>query len=333
MELQNTTRTRNERVLIVDGLNTFIRTWTVTPISNEEHYHVGGVIGFLKSVGFAIKQLNPTRLVIVFDGKNGSSARKKVDSNYKSNRDGAALRMHKSFLDKMVNEDPDESMKRQYNWLIELLSLLPVTTMIYDMVEADDVIGYLASDVLRETEQCVIMSTDKDFLQLINDKTIVWSPTKKQVYNKTTIRSEFGLSHNNLLMYRILDGDKSDNIQGVKGCGLKTIIKRFPEIVNDDKLDIEDIFKLSNKRLAESKIYKEILDSETRVRTNYELMQLSSVNISGITKMNILDRFNEELDEFNKLKFIKLIHTYGMADLMPNVQSWLNETYGRLLSN
>ena len=332
MELNNKERTRNERVLIVDGLNTFIRTWTVTPVSNDKDYHVGGVVGFLKSVGYAIKQVQPTRLVIVFDGKGGSKSRKKVDSNYKANRDGASLRVHRSFLEKMVTETADESMQRQYNWLVELLSALPITTMIYDMVEADDVIGYIASDILKDAEQCVIMSTDKDFLQLVNEKTIVWSPSKKKIYNRKTIREEFGLSHNNLLMYRILDGDTSDNIQGVKGCGLKTIIKRFPEIVSDEKLDIEDIFRLSNDRLTESKIYKEILNSEARVRTNYELMQLSSVTISGIIKMNILDRFNENVDGFNKLKFIKLMSSYGMMDLFPNVHTWLRETYETLLS-
>jgi len=332
MELNKNERTRNDRVLIVDGLNTFIRTWTVTPLSNTTDYHVGGVIGFLKSVGYAIKQLNPTRVVIVFDGKGGSNTRKKLDSDYKANRSSSKLRIHRSYLDNMVDEASDESMKRQYNWLIELLSYLPLTTMIYDFVEADDVIGYITSNLLTDEENCVIMSTDKDFLQLVNKKTIVWSPTKKKVYNRQSIFDEYGIQSTNLLMYRILEGDTSDNIHGVKGCGLKTIIKRFPEIVSDTKMTVDDILNLANKRISESKIYNEIVSSESRIRMNHELMQLSDVTISGIIKMNILDRLHEEDHKFNKLEFIKIMTKYGMMDSIPDVHKWLRETFGTLLS-
>ena len=60
------------------------------------------------------------------------------------------------------------------------------------------------------------MSTDKDFLQLIDDRVKVWSPTKKKLYNKQQVLEEFGIPSRNMLTYRILDGDKSDNINGVK---------------------------------------------------------------------------------------------------------------------
>ena len=80
----------------------------------------------------------------------------------------------------MNDEDERESMKRQFVWLNELLHGLPLTTMIYDGVEADDIMAYITTNILKEDEQAVIMSTDKDFLQLVDDTTIVWSPTKKE---------------------------------------------------------------------------------------------------------------------------------------------------------
>ena len=78
-----------------------------------------------------------------------------------------------------------------------------------------------------------LMSTDKDFLQLVDEKTIIWSPTKKKIYNQKVVQEEFGLHPNNMLIYRVLDGDSSDNIL-VRGCGIKTLLKRFLELMRNE---------------------------------------------------------------------------------------------------
>ena len=83
-ELQSTEP--NDKVLIIDGLNTFIRCFSAMPTLNDDGAHVGGIVGFLRSIGYAIKTIRPTRCVIVFDGKGGSNRRKKVFSGYKANR-------------------------------------------------------------------------------------------------------------------------------------------------------------------------------------------------------------------------------------------------------
>ena len=95
-------------------------------------------------------------------------------------------------------EDEKESMKRQYVWLADILNYLPITTMIYDGCEADDVMAYISTQLLKENEQAVVMSTDKDFLQLVDDTTIVWSPTKKKLYNKELVKDEYGIESKNL---------------------------------------------------------------------------------------------------------------------------------------
>ena len=76
----------NEKVLIIDGLNTFIRVFSVIPTTNDDGIHIGGIVGFLKSVGYAIKMLAPTRTLIVFDGKGGSNRRRKIYPEYKAKR-------------------------------------------------------------------------------------------------------------------------------------------------------------------------------------------------------------------------------------------------------
>ena len=76
----------NDRVLIVDGLNTFIRSFAVNPALNEDGLHVGGMMGFLKSVRYTSDILKPSRVIIVFDGKNGSGRRQKIYPEYKGTR-------------------------------------------------------------------------------------------------------------------------------------------------------------------------------------------------------------------------------------------------------
>jgi hypothetical protein len=77
---------RNSKVLIVDGMNLFIRTFSAIPTLNEEGKHVGGLSGFLLSLAATIRMVNPTRVVVVFDGKGGSYRRRQIYSNYKERR-------------------------------------------------------------------------------------------------------------------------------------------------------------------------------------------------------------------------------------------------------
>ena len=334
---QNIDKHKNSRVLIIDGLNTFIRCWSSIPTMNDDGDHVGGVTGVLKSIGYAIRQTQPTRVIVVFDGKGGSQERKKRFEGYKAQRDSNKLRVNRQYADLMNDEDERESMKRQFVWLNEMLHCLPVTTMIYDGVEADDVMAYITTNLLKEDEQAVVMSTDKDFLQLVDDKTIVWSPTKKKLYNKKLVKEEYGIESKNLLLYRVLDGDTSDNIPGVYGCGIKTLVKRFPEITENKKLTIDDLFKLCEDKIIETKgkikIYKDILDSKKQILLNQDLMQLENVDISGQIKMQVLDRFNQPVHSLNKMDFMKILLKYKVINNFGDVNDWCKTTFGNLITD
>ena len=328
---QNINTHRNSRVLIIDGLNTFIRCWSSIPTMNENGDHVAGVTNVLLSIGYAIKQTRPTRVIVVFDGKDGSSGRKKIYSGYKSKRGKNKMRVNRSYAEMMNVGDERESMKRQFMWLTEFLHNLPVTTMIYDRVEADDVMAYITGHLLKDDEQGVLMSTDKDFLQLVDDTTIVWSPTKKKIYNQKAVFEEFGIQPKNLLLYRVLDGDNSDEIPGIKGCGLKTVHKRFPELTSDKKLTVEDLLQLANDKSGKIKLYDDILKAKEQIRMNRRLMQLDDPEISGSVKMNILTKFDEETTPLKKLDFMKVCLKYGVTDkFTKDMHGWLGATFGTL---
>ena len=94
--------------------------------------------------------------------------------------------------------------------------------LMIESVEADDTIAHLVLDTFKYWNS-TIMSADKDFLQIVNDHIKVWSPTKKRLYGPQDVLNEYGVSSQNFVYFRALDGDVSDNIPGIRGFGLKPL--------------------------------------------------------------------------------------------------------------
>lgn len=321
---------KDSNVLLVDGLNTFIRAWSAIPTENEHGEHVGGVTGFLKSIGYAIRQTSPTRVVVVFDGKNASSSRKKIHSGYKEQRGGNALSRLNRVYGQLSDDEEREWMKRQLVLSANLLTLLPTTVISVPRVEADDVIGYISRELCPE--QSVIMSSDKDFLQLVDDETSVWSPTKGKLYTPESIMDEFGIPSENFLMYRMIDGDKSDNVDGVAGLGLKTLLKRFP-IITERKVTIDDMIAYASEQDAllgkskKIKAYQAMMESRDVLERNKTLMDLEEGVINSLFKLKVQERFNAPISRLKAHKFIQVMMKHRMVDAMPNLQSWLSSVF------
>ncbi len=304
----------NDKVLIIDGLNTFIRVFSVIPTTNDDGIHVGGIVGFLRSIGYTINMFRPTRVIIVFDGKGGSRRRRKLYPEYKAKRK-TKYRVNRAY-DFASPEDEKQNMIMQLQRVVEYLETLPVTVLSYDNIEADDTIGYLCRQVLTDS-QITIMSTDKDFLQLANGRIKVWSPTKKKMYDEDSVLEEFGISSHNLIWYRVIDGDKSDNIPGVKGLGLKTIQKKLPFLSENRIVNIDEVIT-------------ELPDAKDVIELNYKLMQLSDVDISGSTKTKIIDKVNAPINRLIKYKFQKMFLEDKLFTTFPNVTSWLLTNFNQL---
>ena len=310
----------NDKILICDGLNTFIRVFSAIPTTNDDGIHIGGIIGFLKSIAYTTKMLGTTRTIIVFDGRGGSSRRRKLYPEYKNKRRGK-IRLNR--INEYENiEDERHSMLMQLSRCVEYLETLPLTIISVDNVEADDVIAYIAKQLLPKSNH-IIMSTDKDFLQLVNNRISVWSPTKKKLYKPETLKEEYEITSNNFLTYRILEGDKSDNIPGVNGIGIKTAVKRFPQLLEEKNVSVDDLLKISNKKKDELKIYQNVLDSKKQLRLNYKLMQLNNVDISGGAKLKINRVVNGKIQELIKSKFQTMFIEDRMFGALPNLESWL----------
>ena len=313
----------NDRVLIVDGLNTFIRSFAVNPMINEDGLHIGGMMGFLKSVRYTCDILKPSRCIIVFDGKDGSKRRRKIYPEYKSTRK-VKRRLNRNVDWGTAPQDEQQSMKQQMGRLIEYLEQLPLTLVCVDGIEADDTMAYISQQVLKDSD-IFLMSTDKDFLQLVDDRVKVWSPTKKKLYNKQAVLEEFGIPSRNMLTYRILDGDKSDNINGVMGAGLKSLIKYIPQLTEDKDFTAMDLLNFVENTDSKIKLLENIKKSSNIIKRNYLLMQLNKVDIPNHTKMKIQGAINNKVPQLIKYKFQTMFLKDKLSGAIPNLDSWIME--------
>jgi DNA polymerase-1 len=293
---------------------------------NPDGHHIGGLTGFLKSVGYAIRMSDPTKVVIVFDGVGGSSARRNLFPAYKANRNTSRMTNYSIFSSK---DEEQESINNQISRLIQYLQCLPVTVISIDGLEADDIIGYLANkfQVHEETARVTIMSADKDFLQLVSDKVHCYSPTKKKIYTPKDVLEEFGVSSNNFLNYKILMGDTSDNIPGISGLGPKKLLKLFPELISNIKIELDEIIDSSADKIDENKLYLAVVERRHQLLINKQLMSLDGGFLSPENKQLVKDAFNNSY-ELNIPIFLQLYSNDKLGESIPNTSSWLTQLFG-----
>jgi len=323
-------KTTNSDILLVDGLNTFIRSFMAVPSMNDDGMHTGGIAGFLKSVGYAIKLINPTRVIIVFDGSGGSQKRRKIYPEYKKGRK-TKVKFNRTYEDLSSSELEQKNLQIELMRLVNYLDVLPVTVMAIDNIEADDTIAYLSEETFKDSN-VTIMSTDKDFLQLASDRVKIWSPVKKKIFGCKEIVDEYGITCNNFIYYRILEGDVSDNIPGVDGVGIKRVLQAYPFLGEDKQVTLQEIYNYSENYKGKYKIYERVLDNKLLIERNYELMQLHNTQIQSFTQLRVEEIINAPIKKINKISFSKLITEDKMWNNIPNYHIWLNQCFGKLNS-
>ena len=314
----------NNRVLIVDGLNLYLRAFAVNGALNDNGVPVGGLTGFLRSLAYAIREVNPTRVIVVYDGAGGSQRRRKIHPDYKTNRKpGKRITRWDAF--KNATEEKD-AMKIQFSRLIEYLDFLPINVISIDRIEADDTIAYIAHTLLDE--DVTIMSADQDFLQLVNERITVWSPIKKKFYTPRMVIDDYGVPAHNFLMYKVLMGDKSDNIEGVKGLGPKKLPKIVPDLLTQNTLDLDFILEHASK--GEEPMHKRISESATQLELNEKLMDLKNPPISGELKLQITRLIEAPINLLSRNDFIMMYNDDQLGNAIASPDLWLREHFIKL---
>jgi 5'-3' exonuclease len=303
-----------------------MRSYAAIPTLDDDGHHIGGMAGFMKSLGFAIRSFKPTRVVLIFDGKGGSQRRRKIYKDYKANRK-PPTRLNRSY-DMTTDEQERENMKYQLVSLVEMVECLPVSILALDHIEADDAIAYMSELVTKNGGNSIIYSTDKDFLQMVNENVILYNPVKKKTFNIDAIVETYGVHPSNFVFYRALLGDKSDNIDGIRGAGEKTVLKYLPELV-DASIEV-DITLLETKYAdikKKPKLVENILSNKPIVERNLQLMNLRDVNISVDAKMKILNKFEESCPPLRKADLTRLLVATKIISSIQNYSDWITFTF------
>ena len=317
---QRPDRKLNDHVLIVDSMNTFIRSFAMLQAINPQGHHTGGLVGFLRSLGFLTRTIDPTRIICVFDGQASSSSRKNINPDYKATRNIKRITNWELFDDK---DDEFASMTMQMHRLVEYLQCLPVTLISIDKVEADDTISYLAQKFAANGKKVTITSSDKDFLQIVDENIEVYSPIKKKTYQKKDIQEEIGLLPENYLIMKALLGDNSDNLSGVKSLGPKTLLKEFPGLVDNPNFSLQNIYEICEQKLQTKKIFASIIYDWEKVKTNYELMNLSEPRLGDHEIFHILEKIKEPTPTLQVVTFLSMLESDQIEALNKNVEGWL----------
>jgi len=193
---------------LFDGSAFLYRSFFALPsLTTSSGFPTGAIYGFLRSILAILKTEKPNYMAIAFDLPTPTQ-RKLAYSEYKSQRP--------------PTPDP---LKVQIPVIKELISLLGIKLLEMPGYEADDLIAYLTQKAKKEGFRVKIYSPDKDVLQLVEgSQVVVINPISEEVFDENKVIEKFGVPPQKLADYLALVGDKTDNIEGVKGVGPKTAI-------------------------------------------------------------------------------------------------------------
>jgi|TARA_R110000782_G_scaffold266967_2_gene361876 DNA polymerase-1 len=316
----------SKRVLVIDGLNLFFRNFAMLNMVNPEGVHIGGLGGFFRSLGALIRQTDPTEVIVVFDGVGSSANRKNLVPEYKSNRNLQRITNWDTFDD--MDEEQDSKID-QIVRIIQYLKTLPVKTIAIDKTEADDIIAYLGSIIPEKPEdKIIIVSSDKDFLQLVNENVLVYRPIEKEYYNEDTIKEKFNISPHNFIIYKTLLGDSSDKVKGIKGLGEKGLYKKFPEITEKD-LTLDDIHSICESKFKDHLVYARVIQNIEELEKNYKIMDLSNPMLTDRDKEQLKTFVLSEKTHYLPEQFLAMYKKDQLGSIIRNVEYWIGDVFSR----
>ena len=283
-----------KKLFIIDGYAILYRAHFAlirNPLITSYGFHTSALFGFSNHLLKIIKEERPDFLVCAFDSKE-KTFRHKIYSDYKANRP----------------EMPDE-LQKQLPHLWKLLDAMNIPVLKKPGFEADDIIGTITESVSKEEIESYIVSGDKDFMQLINDKIFLYTPGKRNsspmIYDEKGVVEKWNLPPEKIVDLLALMGDSSDNVPGVAGVGVKTAVKLLQEYGGIDRV-FENVDKITNKRVHnglinckdDAYLSKELVTISKDVELEYKLDDFIIKSFDN----DVLRKKYEELEFYALLK-------------------------------
>lgn len=295
-------------VLIIDGMNSFIRSWAAYPSMSVNGYQMGGCVGFLKTLRRLVYDIAPSAVYVAWEG-GGSQRRRSIYKEYKLGR--RPEKLNRFYEDDIP--DTEENRKHQLVALVGMLRCAPACQLYVADCEGDDVVAYLCTGPFKDSDK-VIVSSDKDLYQLLDDRTRMYSLHRKTFVTKETVLEEFRVQSKHFAIAKALCGDKGDNVPGIRGVGFKTVAKLFPLLGTEDDVLLDDVIAYAHAHADESKSYRNILAQEADVRRNYRLVFLDGGMMSAHQRSIIDHTVQKHVPRADQVGLVRQLIKEGIND-------------------
>lgn len=325
---QTPPRSLNDHILIIDAMNMLIRSFSLLKAMNPDGHHIGGLVGFLRSLGYVTRIFDPTRVIVVWDGKGGSANRKNINPEYKAQRATSRI-THWGLYD--TKEQETEALIGQLYRVQDYIECLPIQQLGMEKLEADDIIAYLAKRAGEAGKKVTIVSSDKDFFQLIDKNIEVYAPVKKKTFTHSNIVDEIKVLPENYNIVKALLGDHSDNLPGVKGLGIKTIMSEWKSFAYDSLASLQDVWDHCETQLEQDKpkkIFAKIIHNWDKVLTNFELMDLHKTVLDKREINFIEETLQDSIPDLQTGAFLHLLDQDKIEGVTKNTEGWLDNFKG-----
>ncbi|UCD84371.1 MAG: DNA polymerase I [Deltaproteobacteria bacterium] len=286
------------RLFLIDASSYIYRAFFALPhLSNSKGLPTNAVYGFTQMLLKVIKDHQPTHLALIFDSK-APSFRKKIYQDYKANR--AAM--------------PDE-LQVQIPLIKRVIEGFNLKMVEKEGYEADDIIGTISRDADTKGVETVIVTGDKDMMQLVSDKVTLLDTMKDRVTGPEQVKERFGVEPGRVVEVLGLAGDSSDNVPGVPGIGEKSAVKLIQEFQGLDHL-LKSLDKVGKAKLRENlvsfaeqaRLSKDLVTIDCRVPLEYDLEEF---------RFSVPDE--EKLQSvFKELEFTKLVREFASRRRLPS---------------
>ena len=322
-------RVMNDHILVIDAMNMLIRSFSLLKAMNPDGTHIGGIVGFLRSLGYVTRIFDPTRVVVVWDGKGGSANRKNINPDYKAQRATSRI-THWGLYD--TKEQEMEALIGQLLRIQDYLECLPLVQIGLEKLEADDIIAHIAKVASKSNvKKVTIVSSDKDFLQLIDDTVEVYAPIKKTTFTKENVLEEIKVLPQNYNIVKALLGDHSDNLTGVKGLGIKTILSEWKSFTYDPNASLQDIWDHCETQMEQDKpkkIFAKILHNWDKVTNNFEIMDLHNTQLDDNEQAFLKEALKQPINKVHIGGFLSLLEEDNIEGITKNTVGWLDNFRG-----
>lgn len=268
----------NKKLVLIDGYGIFFRAFFAQKsLTRSDGLPTNGIYGFTRMILNLIMDMSTTHLAIIFDtGKK--NFRHEMYPAYKANRPAVPV-----------------EMIPQFPYIREVASALNIKSIEMEGFEADDIIATLAREAEKNNFEIVIVSTDKDLMQLIDENISMFDIANKKNINSDAVKEKWGVYPNQLLDFLSLLGDSSDNVPGVPGIGEKTAVQLINEFGNLDNLidNLENIKQKTRREAIQNNLNdlflsKKLITLRTDIKLNISFDDLFYKPLNPIIFKNFL---------------------------------------------